>query len=662
MNDIDQLSIPNILIPDDDHDLIVKNICNADDLELQSVMNYVRLWRILCAILYRFDPALLLTPPQERLNPISFALVLMELTARLQPADVLVQLGNLKSCAKRMFPEADWSFVVAAMAAYRAGARAAGTLAREKKQKKSVTRDALRGTPHQAALAALAAAQTRYDGELAKTSPNNIDGDYRRFLGELKCEGVECLNSKPRELLTLDNLRIYQKAIHSEKNPSADIARLNALAFAFRHLADGVDLAVFDSLKQELRKKFGMKTRPPSFPWSDVPAEERRRLEQSFFKQEETQEDDVTDDPDDDQGADEPSDDESADELNAWFAALGEDAPVAEQKKSPEMVVRPDTAKGLRLALRGLTRVLRENAPHLAAQHVDKRDYVEVAEIFESTLYPRRPRAVAYCLQRLCSVLQRICPGQSFRFLKRRVSELKKIEPKDAVDSPELELPDLGETAMAIMRDSFRRLCDLAFCKNPYRDARELAETYRNALVLAILAEVPLRLRTLSMLIGGETLVWVGANYAIDAPAEIMKNKEPYYGDLSPHLNIWISRYRFFVREFIKPKSKCADFWLSRNGCALDRSAYQRIVPRIILARHGIKTSCHKLRNAYATQNIEKDPAVVAAGMQHNNLDSLAFYQGAKAHDNLSRGSAAAAQEADAFIRASLARKLARSA
>ena len=650
----DSFALAPLLLPVADHKLLAGKICASNDLRKKTKRHYCYAWRYLCGAIYRHDPSLLKGPPIDRLTPATLAFLVAIWEETREPEHVANGLSSLISCAmslfsKEEFASKDLSFIRSAIWHF----AAKGKKTKTKRTVLSMVQATLPDA-YSEVLEKLKFAK-RADGRpLSDASIVSIVGDYLRFLGALQRANIEWKIAAPLDLITSDNTTIYEIDVHNEMKPWIDAKRLNAFAFVCRHLFPQVEIAFLFDRMAELRaldptKSDAKPRKKSSFRLEDVDPLERERLSAALVESDDANvaemEQAFADDGDD-------SDDEldPLDVLTINLIAL-------KPKKKGRKLLRPDTEKGLWAVLRQFHATLEENAPHLRLQPIDYRDYEKAIEIFEASLDQCRPRGVATRLQQLHSVLKRIVvPGRSFRFLKRRIKELQKSDPKEPLLPVELKSSDLSATAIAVMSESLSRMLDLRDCNYSFVNLRDLAELFRNGLVLALLATVPLRLRTTSMLIDGETVKWTGIRYALDAPASMMKNKKPYYDELPIALNRWIKVYLDLVRGLICPGSKSKAFFLSRNGGALDRSAFQKFLPRLVLARCGVEFECHDVRRIFAQENFGMDPALIASGMQHGNVRSQQKYQPPTLRKSVPRVSSLKTL-GGAAIQASIARK-----
>lgn len=142
-------------------------------------------------------------------------------------------------------------------------------------------------------------------------------------------------------------------------------------------------------------------------------------------------------------------------------------------------------------------------------------------------------------------------------------------------------------------------------------------KAYRDGLMIALLASRPLRLRNLTGLVLGRTLVRRGGRWWIQIPADETKTKEPIERSwpemLVPHLEIYLVDHRAGIvalRDFSSGALGDA-LWLSMYGEPMtNNGCYTRIVART-RERFGQPINPHLFRDCAATSVAIEDPAHV---------------------------------------------------
>lgn len=593
------------LIPQVDHDALIRTICQSARKK-GAVKVDVYAWRYLLCAVYRHDRRRLDEPLERRLTEETLGYLVVDLQQRLKPVDVISTLRNLLGCARRIMPDADWrfEFVRSKIRELTAIARRDGTLVRPGRVIKAV---------------AWADMPERYrrlhdDVKAAHPGEPKIDAygkEFTRFVGALDRAGVAWRGVDPQDLITAENLKIYEASIHNFEEPWLDAKRLTTFGCSLKHFFPDLNYKFVRTRAAALRR-----LRPgslpydedrESIPWERVPLEDRDRLEfalrTNHFKK-------------------------------SHVSSTGKTIAL------PSLPAEADSVDTLRLTLRSLHTALLQSAADISRQPVEDRDLRTVATIYEAYFTQTCiPRTVATRLYNLVGVLKRIRPDVNLRFIIRRARALKLSDPYGPVVVPAIKPEEIKATALKIMEQSYRRMKDLLACRHPYRKPRELAEAFRNALIIAILAEIPLRLRTLSMLLDGETIKKAHRDYVLDVPKKLMKKKKAYFGNLPPDLTEWIDKFRAEVRAVIAPKSKSKHFWISRRGGRLSKSAFQQAVPALILAHHGIWLNVHKFRHVQATARIGEDDRSASRSVQHGSPKSIKKYKATLLAQQVSRRS-----------------------
>ena len=133
---------------------------------------------------------------------------------------------------------------------------------------------------------------------------------------------------------------------------------------------------------------------------------------------------------------------------------------------------------------------------------------------------------------------------------------------------------------------------------------------YRDGLIIAFLALIPLRRRTLGLLQTGRHLVRSGAGWAVDIPANDTKSKRPFEFPLSQDLSARIDFYLKEIRPRISGGAANNHLWVSRCGPMTDPMIY-KTVRRRTKKTLGFPVNLHRFRHAAATFWSVRDPVNV---------------------------------------------------
>jgi integrase len=138
-----------------------------------------------------------------------------------------------------------------------------------------------------------------------------------------------------------------------------------------------------------------------------------------------------------------------------------------------------------------------------------------------------------------------------------------------------------------------------------------LAKRYRDGFIIALLACIPLRRRTLANLRIGEHLMKIGRKWSLDIPAEDTKSHVPLEYEV-PHL-LW-DRLEIFLSKY-RPRFKGAathdHLWPCQQGGPLKGGEIYEAVAWRTFKAFGFSVSPHRFRHAAATFWSERDPANV---------------------------------------------------
>jgi integrase/recombinase XerD len=138
--------------------------------------------------------------------------------------------------------------------------------------------------------------------------------------------------------------------------------------------------------------------------------------------------------------------------------------------------------------------------------------------------------------------------------------------------------------------------------------SKAIAFQYRDGLLIALLAPVPLRRRTLAALRIGTHLVKAGDAWALDIPASDTKAKKALEFPLSPMLSGHIDIYLKHFRTRIPGANAHGGLWASNKAQPMDDGAIYDMVRRRTREAFGFAVNLHRFRHAAATFWSVQDP------------------------------------------------------
>jgi integrase len=214
-------------------------------------------------------------------------------------------------------------------------------------------------------------------------------------------------------------------------------------------------------------------------------------------------------------------------------------------------------------------------------------------------------KSIALYLHTLQLALRYICPGEDWSWL---LSITKRIAAQ-AKQKPEKHHLVTSETLYALGIE----LMDHAITNSSVAEKAYMARAldYRDGLMIALLALIPLRRRTLAALRIGKHLVQSGARWALDIPAKDIKTKRsldyPIPADLSARIDLYLNQFRCRI-----PGAEAHDyFWASRKGRPMHEGSIYAAVERRTREALGFSVNPHRFRRAAATLWSSRDPANV---------------------------------------------------
>src|SRR5262245_16683166 len=206
--------------------------------------------------------------------------------------------------------------------------------------------------------------------------------------------------------------------------------------------------------------------------------------------------------------------------------------------------------------------------------------------------------AVANDLHQLRRAIGYMCPGSDWAWLlliaKSIAARAQSKPPKLHLVSSEqlyalgIELMDKADTSDRTRKvDAFR---------------------YRDGLIIALLAVIPLRRRTLAALCIGENLVKSGDLWLLDIPAKDTKTRRALEYPLSAQLSARIDMYLEKFRSKIPGSTAHSGLWSSNLGCPMTGGAIYDGVRKRTVKAFGFAINLHRFRHAAGTLWSIHDP------------------------------------------------------
>ena len=212
-----------------------------------------------------------------------------------------------------------------------------------------------------------------------------------------------------------------------------------------------------------------------------------------------------------------------------------------------------------------------------------------VAHLAETNL----PQSVAGQVDALYKATRVLMPECDWTWLKDIKARLYAVPPTIRGAKPvitSLQLLDLGMQLM----DEVRPVPGGAIC---LRDA----VLYRDGLLIALLAFMPMRRRNVAALATDRHLVRGGDSWFVAIDGDETKTGSAVEFEIPDLLRPYLDDYLNLIRPRLLGNLNSKDLWVSAKGCALSYSAIGPIVSRHSEARLGLHIAPHDVRDAAAT-------------------------------------------------------------
>jgi integrase len=199
--------------------------------------------------------------------------------------------------------------------------------------------------------------------------------------------------------------------------------------------------------------------------------------------------------------------------------------------------------------------------------------------------------------------LRHLCPRDDWQWLSAISARIK------AQAKPKPEKHHL--VTSEILYKLGIRLMDTALLCGKAATTWRVQTGFRDGLIIALLASIPLRRRTLSTLRIGKQLIKSRERWFLDIPAEDVKSKRPLEYTIAPDLSRRIDVYVNQIRPHAAGAITHDYLWASSRGRPMNGHVIHNAVRRRTHKALGIPINLHRFRHAAATFWSIRDPANV---------------------------------------------------
>ncbi len=254
--------------------------------------------------------------------------------------------------------------------------------------------------------------------------------------------------------------------------------------------------------------------------------------------------------------------------------------------------------------------------------HVSRENLSQFIERLQASL---APQSAATYVTSLATALHAMHPDHIFDFVWEAAKRLQRSATPVRDKRRRLKpAQDLYETGLDLMRLAENML-----------DRQKAAVSFRDGLMIALLASRPVRLSNLASIEIDRHVVRRGTEYWLEFPAEEVKTRQrlefPLPRDLIEPLERYLVQYRPVLtatrgRWYRGPHS---GLWVSLHGSKLKAAQIWHIIRQRTLERFGHPINPHLFRDAAATSIAVEDPAhvrTIASILGHTTLRTAERY------------------------------------
>jgi integrase len=203
------------------------------------------------------------------------------------------------------------------------------------------------------------------------------------------------------------------------------------------------------------------------------------------------------------------------------------------------------------------------------------------------------PRSVAIQIEMLYGAARAMMPELDLHWLGRMRARLRSAAPRDGAAKPVITSVQLLELGLQLMEES-------NLSANACRNTAD-AVRYRNGLMIALLAYVPLRVSNFVEIEIDRDLIKEEDKWFIVIPPDENKTKTHLEFQMPDDLENQFSTYINYVRPYLLRPPGCKALWVSSKGGALSASSFGPIMARYTSSRLSIRITPHDARDAAAT-------------------------------------------------------------
>ena len=293
-----------------------------------------------------------------------------------------------------------------------------------------------------------------------------------------------------------------------------------------------------------------------------------------------------------------------AEDRALWAAAFQDGDHFDEECRAAHMAAA--TKIGLRSAYARYLGCLTSEDPERLCVSVEARpDRDSIRAYVKHLRQSCRDTSVASTLHKLRLALGLMCPERDWSWLKIIAKRI------DAQATPRRDRSQ-GATSAVLFALGLQLMAETVnSARVAGRITKEDALTYRDGLIIALLAAVPLRRRTLTALTINQHLVKIGTQWLLDIPAADTKTCRPLEFPIPHALFKCIDLYLADFRGAIMGADDHQGLWPSVRGTQMGGAAIYDAVRRRTTEALGFPVNLHRFRSAAGNLWSVSDPVNV---------------------------------------------------
>ncbi len=229
----------------------------------------------------------------------------------------------------------------------------------------------------------------------------------------------------------------------------------------------------------------------------------------------------------------------------------------------------------------------------LQKEPVERLSLKRVRQFVEHLRDTNMAHSVAIQIDSLYGAARMLMPDRDWIWLRNMKTRLYAVAPRGSRLRPVITSIQLVDLGMALMDESNLSRNTLIHMADAIR--------FRDGLMIALLAQIPLRHKNFAQIEIGRDLIKEEDGWSIVIPREKTKSRTYLDFEIPESIRERLVIYLDIVRPRMLRRVGCKALWVSPKGGALSYSAVGPVITRHTTERFGIRITPHDARDAAAT-------------------------------------------------------------